>query len=192
MVTFQIVVFCIVIPCSLVGGCLHFTETYSLCSQVQSEYYEDAIRICRQAGRKWSLRSWGEDGVLKIEAGCFSKNVGIHLKYNMVSQKEGDHSMNVYMFLRHVFAPSQVICLEGFLVAMKNITLTSDRNSTSAAITEGSIRVKALMWIVGLIATELVSVLLVSWNWSITCRLACVHIVTCLLGNATLISEFRI
>jgi hypothetical protein len=86
--------------------------------------------------------------------------------------------MNHYIFLRHVFAPSQVICLQGFLVAMKNITLTSDHNNTSATVTESSssvMRANALMWAVGLIATELVSVLLVSWNWSITCRLACVH-----------------
>jgi hypothetical protein len=85
--------------------------------------------------------------------------------------------MDLYIFLRHAFSPTQVICLEGFLVAMKNITLTSDRNSTNATVTESSssIRAKALMWIVSLVATELVSVLLVSWNWSITCRLACVH-----------------
>lgn len=68
-----------------------------------------------------------------------------------------------------------VICLEGLLVALKNITLTSDGNNTSAEVTEGSrsiMRANALMWAVGLIATELVSVLLVSWNWSITCRTA--------------------
>lgn len=90
--------------------------------------------------------------------------------------------MDIYIFLRHVFAPSQVICLEGFLVAMKNITLTSDHNNTSATGTESNsssssaMRAKALMWAVGLIVTELVSVLLVSWNWSITCRLASVRI----------------
>jgi hypothetical protein len=78
-----------------------------------------------------------------------------------------------------MFSPSQVICLEGFLVAMKNITLTSDRNNTSATVSESSnsvMRAKALMWAAGLIASKLVSVLLVSWNWSLTCRLARVRI----------------
>ncbi|XP_033610701.1 multidrug resistance-associated protein 9 isoform X6 [Cryptotermes secundus] len=68
-----------------------------------------------------------------------------------------------------------VICLEGFLIAMKNITLTSDRNSTSATVAESGsnvMRTEALMWAIGIIATELLSVLLVSWNWSITCRTA--------------------
>jgi hypothetical protein len=77
-----------------------------------------------------------------------------------------------------VFAPSQVICLKGFLVAMRKIALTTDRNNTNGTATEGSsvMKAQAVTWAGSLIVTELISVLLVAWSWSIICRLGCVCI----------------
>jgi hypothetical protein len=78
--------------------------------------------------------------------------------------------MNPYLFLGHIFVSSQAICLKGFLHAMSNDTNGSSSSSSSSS------RQQALMWAACLIATELVSGFLVSWNWSILCRLACVCI----------------
>lgn len=85
---------------------------------------------------------------------------------------------------------SQVICLRQFLVALNCSADTNDGNCTNKtaanngsknicdgnsrckAASEGTSEMQALSWAVGLIVTELVSVLLIAWSLSIIYRLA--------------------
>jgi hypothetical protein len=72
--------------------------------------------------------------------------------------------------MTYCFTLSQVIFLKGFLVALNGTTPDSD------IFAEG--KVQALKWAMGLLVTELVSVLLIAWSWSILYRLACSQKIT--------------
>jgi hypothetical protein len=95
----------------------------------------------------------------------------------------------------YCFTLSQVIFLRHFLVALKGNAYTADGNSASKAATKNdtsntsyvnstneatrgdvfftTANLDALKWAVGLLVTELVSVLLIAWSLSILYRLAC-------------------
>ena len=84
--------------------------------------------------------------------------------------------------MMYCFTLSQVICLKGFLFALSGSANTNDGNYTNETATEDIIvmdpKVEALIWAVGLVVTELVSVLLIAWSLSIVYRLACSNKVT--------------
>lgn len=69
-----------------------------------------------------------------------------------------------------------VICLKGFLFALSGSSNTNDGNYTNETATEDIIvmdpKIEALIWAVGLVVTELVSVLLIAWSLSIVYRTA--------------------
>lgn len=76
--------------------------------------------------------------------------------------------------MNYCSSPSQVICLQGFLFVLKGSRNISEHNSTNKTVSEDNnsvMKIQAFIWAMGLIATELVSVLLVAWSWSIICRL---------------------
>jgi hypothetical protein len=95
----------------------------------------------------------------------------------------------------YCFILSQVIFMRGFLVALNDSANAAAGNSTSKTPTENDIsytgdgnstnktaredisamatKARLLMWAVGLLVTELVSVLLIAWSLSILYRLAC-------------------
>jgi len=90
--------------------------------------------------------------------------------------------------MMYCFTLSQVVFLRGFLVALNGsayTTKTTTENKTSN-ITHGNstneetrevvfftdANINALKWAVGLLVTELVSVLLIAWSLSILYRLA--------------------
>jgi len=79
----------------------------------------------------------------------------------------------------YCFTLSQVIFLTHFLVAL-NETATAVTNKTEnnthntpKGVGVMSKEIEALIWAVGLLVTELVSVLLIAWSLSILYRLAC-------------------
>lgn len=88
--------------------------------------------------------------------------------------------------MMYCFTLSQVIFLRYFLVALNCSAYTAGGNSTNKTATKNGTsnttceevsvmkaQDKALMWAVGLLVTELVSVLLIAWSLSILYRLAC-------------------
>jgi hypothetical protein len=79
--------------------------------------------------------------------------------------------------IRYCFTPSQVIFLQHFLHDLNGTGNICDHNNTNETInadgSSGFTDKKAVMWAMGLIFTELVSVLLIAWSWSIICRLVC-------------------
>lgn len=78
--------------------------------------------------------------------------------------------------MMYCFTLSQVILLKGFLVALNNSAYTTDGTLTDASFTKE--KAKALIWAMGLLVTELISVLLIAWSMSILYRLACSQKIT--------------
>jgi hypothetical protein len=70
----------------------------------------------------------------------------------------------------------QVILLRGFLVALNGSAYTTDGKPKGAFITKE--QTEALIWAMGLLVTELISVLLIAWSLSILYRLACSQKIT--------------
>jgi hypothetical protein len=97
--------------------------------------------------------------------------------------------------MMYCFTLSQVVFLKGFLDTLHGSANTAGGNLTCETATEKVIsninggnstnktenegisvtktKIQALMWAVGLLVTELVSVLLIAWSMSIVYRLAC-------------------
>jgi catalase (peroxidase I) len=82
-------------------------------------------------------------------------------------------------YMMHSFILSQVICLGPFLVALNGSKNSNVGNSTNETTTEDTVMTsKPLIWAMGLILTELVSVLLIAWSSSIVYRLAFTYKIT--------------
>ncbi|XP_069684662.1 ATP-binding cassette sub-family C member 12-like isoform X2 [Periplaneta americana] len=78
-----------------------------------------------------------------------------------------------------------VICLGGFLASLRNVKSISYVNSTTKnamkteAVEDGDggsgtniMITEALLWALGFVVTELISIVFIAWSWSIICRTA--------------------
>lgn len=75
--------------------------------------------------------------------------------------------------MMYCFILSQVIFMRGFLVALNSSANAADGNTNKTDFSVVAAKARPLKWAVGLLVTELVSVLLIAWSLSILYRLAC-------------------